>query len=522
MKIVLPEPRGLPSNRGWFLLVWPVSILTVLGSLMFPFSPASAATPACGPLLDGAHQVSTADQLKAVARGGDDTGDCGRRALYLQTQTIHLTGLWVPIPFSFRGTYDGGGHHISGLTVALPEVGLGASNAGMFSVLGNAGQLRNVHLMGASVTGNRNTVGMFAGYMDFGSRIVASSASGTVVGVSPIQWAGGFTGYNLGTIQTSYSSASVSGTERVGGIAGENVFVIRDSYSTGTVTGTNFVGGIVGDNSQDIFNSYSTGAVSGTSSVGGLVGRDTSLVENSFFDSHTSGQNDTGKGVGKSTAEMTDIRTFSSPPVAWAIVQGWVPFEMPLRIWGICSNFNSGYPFLLWQASSNPCESAPSTDSVAPPPAIHLDLKAEVGNRVAGAPVLLEGQGLKPGSPYSITVKSHPTILLAQAVRDSGRFSHTVSMPAGIAPGVHTITLSAVSSDGQLLVLSQAFTVGSSGEFVALGLVSSRIPRELAPTGADSSLIVGIGLLALGFLVSGVALILATQRPVRETGTPGS
>jgi len=519
VKPLLRGSRGFLLRRRTVFVASLVWALMLLSGLALPVTPASAATPACGPLVGGVHQVSTEEHLKAVGRGLDDAGDCGRRALYLQTQSIQLTGLWTPIPV-FRGTYDGGGHQISGLVIERD-----GNVQGMFTFLAGpivsgdpSALVKNVNLVDArvAVPNIQFQTGAIAGALENGAQIINSSASGTVTGGQRI---GGLVGTSDGTISKSYSSVNVSGTNGVGGIVGVNWGEIFDSYSSGTVSGSLQVGGLVGDNVTGFFgfieSSYSIGPVTGASDVGGLVGRNTSEVRGSLYNSETSGQNDTGKGLAKSTAELKSIATYTTAPANWDIVQGWVPYNptgTPARIWGICPEFNSGYPFLLWQASSNPCVVAPSTNSVGASPAIHMDLKATVGNLVAGAPVLMEGEGLKPGSAYSLIVRSNPHTLMAGTVSEAGRFSHTVRMPAGIAPGLHTITFSAVGSGGQQIFLSQAFTVGNSGEFAALGSVSGQNPRGLAATGVGPSLLSKFGLLTLGLLAIGAAFSLAHQR----------
>lgn len=137
-------------------------------------------------------------------------------------------------------------------------------------------------------------------------------------------------------------------------------------------------------------------------------------------------------------------------------------------------------------------------------PAIHLDLKAKAGEVVAGAPVLIEGQGLRPGSTYSLVVRSTPVTVATGTVSGGGRFSTTVNLPAGIAPGNHTITLTAIGSDGSTLSLVTTFVVSNAGTFTSISPGVGSVVGGLAATGPNSAaLSLGVAsslaLLALGF-----------------------
>jgi len=441
-------------------------------------------------------------------RGSANAADSILLKHYRQTANIDLAGCtWTPIgnnanefghTFSDRqASYDGGGFVIRGLKV------VGGDQIGLFGH--SRGTIRNVGIENASVSGG-SSAGALVG-LNLGD-VFTSYSSGEVSSVPGKSANGGLIGVNNGVVENSYSVASVRATEGVGGLAGYHTtgaggHIIKNSFAAGPVIpdpapGGN-IGGLFGAN-KDPLDLIAIGS-NGT-------------VVASFWDTQTTGQTAfvPAGAAGKTTAQMKDITTYTTAP-AWDIVQGWAPFDptgTPKRIWGICPQFNNGYPFLLWQASSDPCGSSATSSVVSP--AIHLDLKAKVGTSVGGTQVLMEGQGLRPGSSYSLVVRSNPVTVKSGAVSQGGRFSHTLSMPEGIATGAHTITLTATGSGGQQLTLSQSFNVGSSGEFVALGPVLSQDARGLAATGPESSLVVGIGSLSLILLASGLALALARKR----------
>jgi len=143
---------------------------------------------------------------------------------------------------------------------------------------------------------------------------------------------------------------------------------LTDVFARGDVRVTNggkWVGGLSGYvPSSRIDRVFATGAVSVTgteTNVGGLVGQDTSIsFLNSFWDTQTSGRSTSAAGTGRTTAQLTALTTFTDTATpglttAWPIVDGWAPYVAATRVWGICSDVNDGYPFLLWQFASDPC-----------------------------------------------------------------------------------------------------------------------------------------------------------------------
>ncbi|GAC1045481.1 MBG domain-containing protein [Rhizobium sp. No.120] len=173
----------------------------------------------------------------------------------------------------FRGTFDGNGHTISGLTVSLAESQSDNSHypgsptlAGLFGyILG--GSISNVGLVGGSISG--------------GCAGALACASGSTI-------------INAYAIGVTVRGGSVSGANfYAGGLVGINEGTITNSYATGSVSGVNsFVGGLVGSNRSrgSITNSYASGPVSGPGSLGGLTGDNYGTVTTSFWDMDTTGQ----------------------------------------------------------------------------------------------------------------------------------------------------------------------------------------------------------------------------------------
>ncbi|MEA1872195.1 MAG: GLUG motif-containing protein [Chloroflexota bacterium] len=172
---------------------------------------------------------------------------------------------WDPIGTEdnpFTGNFDGQGYEIGDLFIDRPS----QSNVGIFGVVDARGFVRNVGVVNADVTGDRNV--------------------GTLVGLS------------LGTVSNSYSSGSVSGGDQVGGLIGLNAGTVSDSHSTGSVSGIDLVGGLVGGSTKTVSNSHSGGTVHGESRVGGLAGGINGIVSNSYSSASASGDRHIGGLVG--------------------------------------------------------------------------------------------------------------------------------------------------------------------------------------------------------------------------------
>jgi hypothetical protein len=101
-------------------------------------------------------------------------------------------------------------------------------------------------------------------------------------------------------------------------------------------------------------------------------------------------------------------------------------------------------------------------------PGVDLELAANVGDPVDGTPVQVSGGGLKPTSPYTLTLRSEPVVLVTGTTDASGNFFDLVPLPPGIAPGVHTLTLVGIAPDDTELTRTASFTVAANGTFGAI------------------------------------------------------
>ena len=196
---------------------------------------------------DGSYTVTSADGLMNIA----ELVNGGKTDININLdKNIDLTGKdWTPIGTlkSYKGTFDGGGHTITGLTVMTND-----EHAGLFGWLGKAGTVKNVVMEGVQITKNHSS-----------------------------GFAGGVVGYSLGTIENCSVSGSVSGTVYVGGVVGAQVGgSITGCSSSATVKGMVDVGGVAGqtNSSATLTACYATGNVTieidpqKNISGGGLVG----------------------------------------------------------------------------------------------------------------------------------------------------------------------------------------------------------------------------------------------------------
>ena len=208
------------------------------------------------------------------------------------TADIDLTGKdWTPIGTdydnSYKGTFDGGGHTITGLTFTTND-----EFAGLFGWLNRAGTVKNVVMEGVQITSNQIYGGSIGGVVGSGwGTIENCSVSGSVSGTV---YVGGVVGVQIGgSITGCSSSATVKGTVDVGGVAGQtnSSATLTACYATGNVTleidpKKNIAGGgLVGMNAgSSLLACYATGNVTSTGSstgyvhIGGFLGNNYATV----------------------------------------------------------------------------------------------------------------------------------------------------------------------------------------------------------------------------------------------------
>ena len=267
------------------------------------------------------YTVYNADGLMNVA----ELVNGGKSDINITIDTdIDLTGKdWTPIGTdydnSYKGTFDGGGHTITGLTFTTND-----EYAGLFGWLNRAGTVKNVVMEGVQITSNQIYGGSIGGVVGYSwGTIENCSVSGSVSGTV---YVGGVVGAQIGgSITGCSSSATVKGTVDVGGVAGQtnSSATLTACYATGNVTieinpAKNIAGGsLVGMNAgSSLLACYATGNVTSTGSstgyvhIGGFLGNNYTTVTAGYW------KNNHEQGIGYNR-ESTGATKVDGSVVTW-------------------------------------------------------------------------------------------------------------------------------------------------------------------------------------------------------------
>ena len=272
---------------------------------------------------DGSYTVTSADGLMNIA----ELVNGGKSDINITLDTdIDLSGKdWTPIGTdydnSYKGTFDGGGHTITGLTFTTND-----EYAGLFGWLNRAGTVKNVVMEGVQITSNQIYGGSIGGVVGSSwGTIENCSVSGSISGTV---YVGGVVGVQIGgSITGCSSSATVKGMVDVGGVAGQtnSSATLTACYATGNVTieiapKKNIAGGgLVGMNAgSSLLACYATGNVTSTGSstgyvhIGGLLGDTYTTVTACYW------KNNHEQGIGyKKAGTSTEVTKVDGTDVTW-------------------------------------------------------------------------------------------------------------------------------------------------------------------------------------------------------------
>ncbi|MCE8840664.1 fimbrillin family protein [Bacteroides thetaiotaomicron] len=263
---------------------------------------------------NGSYTVTSADGLMNVAK----LVNGGKTDINITLdKNIDLTGKdWTPIGTdydnSYKGTFDGGGHTITGLTFTTND-----EFAGLFGWLNRAGTVKNVVMEGVQITSNQIYGGSIGGVVGYGwGTIENCSVSGSVSGTV---YVGGVVGVQIGgSITGCSSSATVKGTVDVGGVAGQtnSSATLTACYATGNVIiemapNKNIAGGgLVGMNAgSSLLACYATGNVTSTGSstgymhIGGFLGNNYTTVTACYWKNN----HEQGIGYNRESTKATKV-----------------------------------------------------------------------------------------------------------------------------------------------------------------------------------------------------------------------
>lgn len=242
---------------------------------------------------DDPYLVVDANQLARFRDAVNGGNDFAGKTVRLAADVNLAGGEWTPIGAAarkgsgvaagstpFRGTFDGAGHTVSGLSITTsPDADYAV---GLFGAV-DGGTVADLRLEGVSVNvpGSELAAGA-VGLLTGGGAVRAVSVAGSVSAHAGV---GGVVGRMTltGTIDNCVNSAAVTavnGVGNVGGIVGAAYYttdtaemVIENCTNTGIIKGTQAVGGIAGLCSAFVSDCANEGAVEGLHySVGGIAG----------------------------------------------------------------------------------------------------------------------------------------------------------------------------------------------------------------------------------------------------------
>jgi filamentous hemagglutinin family protein len=263
---------------------------------------------------------------------------------------------------AFNGQFDGLGHTISGLTINRPATDF----VGLFGYM-SAATVSNVGVLGGSVSGHNNVGGLAA--MNSQGSINNSYTTASVTGNI---YVGGLAGYNMAftqgvppyaTVSNSYATGAVTGSQNVGGLVGFNDHgIITNAYASGNVNAAantgKYIGGLVGQDFQGTTSkAYASGAVNGGASTtsqltGGLVGY-VSTAQSSFTDVYATGSVTGYAGVGGLVGQNTGTitRGYASGAVSGDLItysqyvggfSGWNSGTITKSYWDTTTGYPTG------------------------------------------------------------------------------------------------------------------------------------------------------------------------------------
>lgn len=387
-----------------------------------------------------AFRISTSADLVLLS---NRTADFSR--FFIQTANIDLGGCeWNPIgnnTAAFLGQYNGGGFAISGLSVStLPTVS--TSPIGLFGVVSNT-VIRELTVRGTlSSSASFLGVGGLVGRVSGTTSLITQIQSEVNINYSGRDYAGGIVGsMENGTLSYSrYTGTLLSSNDgQIAGLSGYGQLSIISSYSRATFTGASiYKAGLHAWDNPRMTKSYSVG----TGSDSGIANLGLTASSGNFWDTTVGVATASRTGAltgasGKTTVQMKELATYTA--AGWDIVDGWEPFSStstPAKIWGICSRVNDGYPFLLWEYTTDPCtvtpppsDSGSSSGSVYVAPVVVPEV---VAPRTIRQPTVRQGTG---DTPARLEGKSlgKDVIFLADSAKLSPAVKKTLRQAARLA-----------------------------------------------------------------------------------------
>ena len=202
---------------------------------------------------------------------------------------------------NFEGTYDGGGHTISGIRIYRNNNTDSDNYQGLFGHVKSNGAIRNVNLSDTRITG-RSTVGGIVGYNMGTVEDCTVAANVCIHQIYGGSIHGGVVGYNLGSVKRCISSAHLT---------------VKNGISTSGY------GGIVGRNEKSITDCIATDVVipdvNARGAIVGVLYYNGPLTRNYYHGCKVASDNVTPSGVGQGTANSKTTSDETGAQPLWAV-----------------------------------------------------------------------------------------------------------------------------------------------------------------------------------------------------------
>jgi hypothetical protein len=265
--------------------------------------------------------------------------------------------IWSPIGVSsntFKGTFDGQGHTISG--IYLNTV---IDYQGLFGYTQN-GSICNVGVINSYIKGRIGIAGI-VGNSEY-TKVTNCWNSGEIISNN---YSGGIVGLNYGSITNCYNTGTITADVGAGGIVGRlNWGNVTNCYNTGTISGTaptventnwgKMVGGVVGSPSEGSVASCYYLAGSATDGSGKIqTGIGTEPVNTAAEDNY--GQTNAFDGTAPVTLSNTEAYTITNSAItAGQSIAANAPLTTALNTWVKSITYrtwttidsSTGYPIL--------------------------------------------------------------------------------------------------------------------------------------------------------------------------------
>lgn len=349
------EMTGLTSSTVYYVRAYVINGNGTVYGNEVSFATVSASAPSAG---DGSvsnpYEIANLENLVWLSENSNQWNQHFKQTADIDaTPTAHINdgAGFTPIgneTTQFTGSYNGQNFTINGLYIDRPSI----QDIGLFGYIKYA-TIENLGITQADITGEAHT-GILAGRAYPSNTINQCFSTGKVVGFS--SYTGGLVGWHAyGTMNLSYSSATVEGSSYTGGLVGYLQSTdLSNSYSAGSVSKniqTSLItsaGGIAGglNSTATLTHCYSSSIIGSANDRGGLVAVNSSgTVTSSFWDTEVSGISTSAAGEGKSSTEMKDFSTFYD--AGWSFPDVWHIDESET------SPDHDGYPTLAWQNFAN-------------------------------------------------------------------------------------------------------------------------------------------------------------------------